>query len=387
MRKKKMVIVALVLCLLLGGLFFCGISSSGQAPKTAYSQFRQQVLQNEIDRVILEEDQVLFRRKGEEQWYQTDHPQTPTFKEELLMAGILVEQKSQPEEVFYEILDWFTSFLLIGIVIVLAVKFLQPFEFKASKKTGKGFSDVIGLEQVKEQMLQVVELMKHPELLKNTGTRQPKGVILSGSPGNGKTLFAKALADESGLAFIATRATDFQSMFMAVGPAKIKKLFRYAKRKAPCIIFIDEFDGIGTRRSYSGSGIETENLRIVTALLNEMDGFSEKDRILVLAATNNPKALDPALIRPGRFDKRFSIGIPDEGQRRELIALYTKDKRLAPDFPKEELVGWTKGMSCAAIESFLNEAALLAERIQKKAIDREILLMLQRGENTGSLQD
>lgn len=376
MGKKWLFIIVLCALLLGGGIISYECLFSGQAKKVDYCSFHQQVQQKEVKSVILDEDEVFFYRKDDEQLYRTDHPQTPTFKEELLLAGITVEHNTQAAEVLYDIFEWFTSLLLIGVVIFLAVKFLHPFEFKVSPKTGKGFSDVIGLEQVKEETLQLVELMKHPELMKESGTRQPKGIILSGSPGNGKTLFAKALADEADINFIPTRATDFESMFMAVGPAKVKKLFRYAKRKAPCIIFIDEFDGIGTRRSYSGSGIETENVRIVTALLNEMDGFSEKEKILVLAATNNPKALDPALIRPGRFDKHFSIGVPKEEERRQLIALYTKDKKLAQDFPGQELVMWTKGMSCAAIESLLNEAALLAERNHKQVIDREIITSL-----------
>ena len=193
----------------------------------------------------------------------------------------------------------------------------------------------------------------------------PKGILLEGEPGNGKTLFAKALAGEAKVNFIPAKATDFESMFMAIGPMKVKLLFRKARRRAPCIVFIDEFDGIGTVRNYSGSAIETENTRIVTALLNELDGFEPTNGVLVLAATNSIQALDPALIRPGRFDARFCVPYPDYNARVQLAEMYSKGKNPASECTPEAIAKMTDGYSCAKIESVLNRAALLAGQAER----------------------
>lgn len=199
----------------------------------------------------------------------------------------------------------------------------------------------------------------------------PKGILLEGKPGNGKTLFAKALAGEAKVNFIPAKATDFESMFMAIGPMKVKILFKKARTKAPCIVFIDEFDGIGTRRNYSGSAIETENTRIVTALLNELDGFQANQGILVLAATNSISALDEALIRPGRFDAKVTVPFPDENSRKELIKMYSVNKDLDTECSVEKLAVLFNGFSCAKIESVLNRAALLSKQSQKAKISLE----------------
>ena len=202
--------------------------------------------------------------------------------------------------------------------------------------------------------------MKKPAEYAKRGIRMPKGILLEGEPGNGKTLFAKALAGEAKVNFIPAKATDFESMFMAIGPLKVKLLFKKARRRAPCIVFIDEFDGIGTIRNYSGSAIETENTRIVTALLNELDGFEASNGVLVIAATNSIKALDPALIRPGRFDAKLTVPYPDEAARRQLVEMYTRGKQPVAECSPETLAKLFNGYSCAKIESVLNDAALLA---------------------------
>ena len=232
-----------------------------------------------------------------------------------------------------------------GIVFIAFRKFISPNTFKVVRKTGVKFDDVVGMDNLKRDMTQVMEIMKAPAAYAKKGIRMPKGILLEGDPGNGKTLFAKALAGEAKVNFIPAKATDFESMFMAIGPMKVKLLFKKARRKAPCIVFIDEFDGIGTVRNYSGSAIETENTRIVTALLNELDGFEPTQGVLVLAATNSIHALDPALIRPGRFDAKFSV-----------------PSALAKMF---------EGFSCAKIEASLNRAALLAGQGGREAFTLE----------------
>ena len=221
------------------------------------------------------------------------------------------------------------------------------------------------MENIKKDMVQIVKMMQNPSEYAKKGMRLPKGILLEGAPGNGKTLFAKALAGEAKINYIPAKATDFESMFMAIGPMKVKLLFRKARKKAPCIVFIDEFDGIGTIRNYSGSAIETENTRIVTALLNELDGFEKTDGVLVIAATNSIKALDPALIRPGRFDAKLTVPYPDFEARKELIQLYTKGKNPAQECTQEKLAKMFENFSCAKIETVLNRASLIANQQER----------------------
>lgn len=216
------------------------------------------------------------------------------------------------------------------------------------------------MDNLKRDMLKIIEIMKNPAEYSQKGIRMPRGILLEGAPGNGKTLFARALAGEAKVNFIPAKATDFESMFMAIGPMKVKLLFSKARKKAPCIVFIDEFDGIGTKRNYSGSAIETENTRIVTALLNELDGFTPNEGILVLAATNSRQALDEALIRPGRFDAKYIVPYPDYAARVKLIQLYSIKKKAAPSCSPETLAKKFERFSCAQIESVINKAAIIA---------------------------
>ena len=214
----------------------------------------------------------------------------------------------------------------------------------------------------------LVDVLRNPEKYSGKGLRPVKGVILEGTPGNGKTLFARALAQESGVNFIATKGADFQSAMMSMGPRKIRMLFNKGRRHRPCIIFIDEFDSIGERRNYAGTGIDKENNRIITAMLNEMDGFSAGNGILVIGATNSYASLDPALVRPGRFDLKYTIGNPDAATRARLVQIYTRDKALAPDVTSEVLVTAFDGLSCAAIETVLNQAQALCRMSGSEAI-------------------
>ena len=208
--------------------------------------------------------------------------------------------------------------------------------------------------------MQAVDILKHPKEYAAKGIRQVSGIMLEGNPGNGKTLFARALAGEANVNFIATKATDFQSAIMSIGPSKIKALFRKARANKPCIIFIDEFDGIGEKRNYSGTGIDKENNRLITAMLNELDGFSRESGVMVIAATNNYKALDEALVRAGRFDKKYTVPYPDFNTRLELIRIYTKNKKIDSRLPIEKLSEAFEGLSCSQIETILNEAAMIA---------------------------
>lgn len=259
-------------------------------------------------------------------------------------------------------MDGIFNVLFFGLIAFGIYKLIDYSKktFRVVKHTGVTFNDIAGMDGVKKDMMTLVDVLKNPETYKTKGIRPIKGVILEGPPGNGKTLFAKALAQEANVRFIATKGADFQSAMMSMGARKIKMLFSKANRNKPCIIFIDEFDSIGERRNYAGTGIDKENNRIITAMLNEMDGFVANNGLLVIAATNSFASLDPALVRPGRFDLKYHIGDPDLNTRIQLVKLYTKGKVLSPELNENNLASCFDGLSCSAIEALLNEATAIA---------------------------
>ncbi len=339
--------------------------------KVTYAVFWKAVELNDVDSVEFDGDKIHFRTNGTGMPFITDNPHSPVLQEELMKRGIEVTVVKDGTEILSLIFDVIFYVFFFGVIIIAFRKFISPNTFKVVHKTGVKFDDVVGMDKLKRDMVQVMEIMKNPAAYAKKGIRMPKGILLEGEPGNGKTLFAKALAGEAKINFIPAKATDFESMFMAIGPMKVKLLFRKARRRAPCIVFIDEFDGIGTIRNYSGSALETENTRIVTALLNELDGFEASNGVLVIAATNSIKALDPALIRPGRFDSKLTVPYPDEAARAKLIEMYSRGKKLAENCKTEELVRLFNGYSCAKIESILNGAALRAGQNNREAINIE----------------
>lgn len=350
-----LIAVAAALCLICKDLFL-----DTKAERVPYAVFYENVQKGSVSRVTLQSGSIKFTDSVTNMAFITENPDSPTLKEFLLLHGVTVKEDKDPSQIISLALDILFYAIFFGIIFMAFHKFISPNTFKVVRNTGVKFSDIVGMEGLKRDMAQVMDIMKNPAAYAQKGIRAPKGILLEGAPGNGKTLFAKALAGEAKVNFIPAKATDFESMFMAIGPMKVKLLFRKARRRAPCIVFIDEFDGIGTRRNYSGSAIETENTRIVTALLNELDGFEPTRGILVIAATNSVKALDEALIRPGRFDAKISVPYPDEASRVRLVEMYTAGKQRSADCTNEALAKRFAGWSCAKIESILNRAALIA---------------------------
>ena len=359
MKLKAKFIIPLAV-LLAGGIFFYDSFLVQKPKELPYSHFYDLVQNKKVLSAKISEDEIYF--KTEEKEFRTQNPDSPTLKEFLLRNGVAVQTEKSAAALVSLALDILFYAIFFAVIIGVFRKFISPNTFKVVKKTGVKFSDVVGMEDLKRDMASVMQIMKNPREWEKKGVRLPKGILLEGEPGNGKTLFAKALAGEASVNFIPAKATDFESMFMAIGPLKVKLLFAKARRRAPCIVFIDEFDGIGTRRNYSGSAIETENTRIVTALLNELDGFEPTKGVLVVAATNSVQALDSALIRPGRFDARFKVPYPDESARVQLVQKYTKAKNRAASCSDQKLAQLFEGFSCAKIESVLNKAALLASQ-------------------------
>ena len=358
MKRKNLFIYIIILIGLAVAGYFAWDYFSAKKTYVPYSQFYELLEKNQVSSALIKADSIEFTCEGKD--FKTENPHSPSLEENLLKKGVKVTVEKDSGEIFSLIFDIIFYVFFFGIIIVVFRKFISPNTFKVVHKTGVKFDDVVGMENLKRDMTQVMKIMQNPREYAAKGIRMPKGVLLEGEPGNGKTLFAKALAGEAKVNFIPAKATDFESMFMAIGPMKVKLLFRKARKQAPCIVFIDEFDGIGTVRNYTGSALETENTRIVTALLNELDGFEPTKGVLVLAATNSIQALDPALIRPGRFDARFCVPYPDYKARVQLVKMYSAGKNPAAECTPETLARITDGYSCAKIESALNRAALIA---------------------------
>lgn len=233
------------------------------------------------------------------------------------------------------------------------------------------FDDVAGADEEKEELKEIVEFLKSPKKFIELGARIPKGVLLVGPPGTGKTLLAKAVSGEAGVPFFSISGSDFVEMFVGVGASRVRDLFEQAKKNAPCIVFIDEIDAVGRHRGAGMGGGHDEREQTLNQLLVEMDGFGVNEGVIILAATNRPDILDPALLRPGRFDRRVFVGLPDIKGREAILKVHSKGKPLASDVKLEELAKSTPGFTGADLENLLNEAALLAARKNKKRIDMD----------------
>ena len=229
------------------------------------------------------------------------------------------------------------------------------------------FDDVAGLEEEKHEMIEIVDFLKNPKRFYEMGAKIPRGVLLCGQPGTGKTLIAKAIAGQANVPFISMSGSEFIEMFAGLGASRVRKLFEKAKKISPCIIFIDEIDAIGARRS-SGGGAETENNQTLNQLLVEMDGFDTEETIIVLAATNRPEMLDKALLRPGRFDRRITIALPDLRGREQILNIHAKSKKFAGDVNLKSIAEDTAGFTGADLANILNEAAIIATINEHEAI-------------------
>eukprot|EP00413_Alexandrium_margalefii_P036932 CAMPEP_0204583914 /NCGR_PEP_ID=MMETSP0661-20131031/46042_1 /ASSEMBLY_ACC=CAM_ASM_000606 /TAXON_ID=109239 /ORGANISM="Alexandrium margalefi, Strain AMGDE01CS-322" /LENGTH=517 /DNA_ID=CAMNT_0051593311 /DNA_START=1 /DNA_END=1554 /DNA_ORIENTATION=- len=240
-------------------------------------------------------------------------------------------------------------------------------------ETGVQFSDVAGIDEAKEELTEIVDFLKAPERFVKVGAKIPKGVLLTGPPGTGKTLMAKALAGESGVPFIQASASEFIELFVGVGASRVRDIFKQAKEKAPCIIFIDEIDAIGRQRGAGMGGGNDEREQTLNQILTEMDGFEGNTGVIVVAATNRSDILDNALLRPGRFDRRVQVGLPDVKGREQILNVHIKNKKIADDIKLTDVARRTAGFSGADLENLMNESAILTARRKKQAItDQEI---------------
>ena len=242
------------------------------------------------------------------------------------------------------------------------------FKNQADEKKKTTFDDVAGADEEKEELEEIVEFLKNPEKYNTLGARIPKGVLLVGPPGTGKTLLAKAVAGEAGVPFFSISGSDFVEMFVGVGASRVRDLFDTAKKNSPCIVFIDEIDAVGRQRGTGLGGGHDEREQTLNQLLVEMDGFGANEGVIMIAATNRPDILDPALLRPGRFDRQVMVGYPDMNGREAILKVHSREKPLSPDVKLKNVAKQTAGFTGADLENLLNEAALLAARKDKKAI-------------------
>lgn len=289
--------------------------------------------------------------------------------------------ESDPPESKFSFFNMLPTILMVGMVIFLIYFMMtqggsgKAFQFgknkaRMYKDNGRSitFKDVAGLKEEKEELKEIVDFLKNPVKYTKLGARIPKGVLMVGSPGTGKTYISKATAGEAGVPFFTISGSDFVEMFVGVGASRVRDLFEQAKKNSPCIIFIDEIDAVGRKRGAGLGGGNDEREQTLNQLLVEMDGFDENSGIIILAATNRPDVLDPALLRPGRFDRQIVIGMPDIKAREEIFKVHTKNKPLAEDVSPEILAKRTPGFSPADIENLVNEAALLTARRNGKMI-------------------
>ena len=270
-KNKKKISRLVLLLLLIAGAVYLLFGDNEKGTYMEYKDFCIAVENQQIASAVIDTDRVEFWKHGEETLYYTENPEYEGFKEKLLLAGVKVDNQAADEDPLIYVLDVLFYVVFLGVVWFGSQKIMKENKdtFKVVRHTGVSFENIAGMDELKNEMSYAVDILKNPEKYKQQGIRPTKGIVLEGPPGNGKTLFAKALAQEAGMNFIASKGADFQSALMSLGPRKIKKFFKKAQKYRPCILFIDEFDGIGEKRNYGGSGIDKENNRLITVMLNE----------------------------------------------------------------------------------------------------------------------
>ena len=389
----KYLIFSLVLIIILG---FIGYSyyENKKEEDLAYTEFITRVNKNEVEQMKLTTGsnniEVMFKAIGEnanlsekERTEKVIVPSLQAFMEWIqekianneIDAKLIQEPINPMVNISERLLSLLPTILLV--VLMLMIFKMQGlggdngkvYGGEENKKTNVKFDDVAGLDEEKGELVEIVDFLKKPEEYQKMGAKIPRGILLYGKPGTGKTLIAKAIAGEAGVPFISMSGSEFIEMFAGLGASRVRKLFERAKKLAPCIIFIDEIDAIGSRRT-SNSGAESENNQTLNQLLVEMDGFETSETIIVLAATNRPEMLDKALLRPGRFDRQITVPAPDLLGREAILKLHCRDKKIAPDVDFKEIAGDTSGFTGAELANILNEAAIIATREKHEAISK-----------------
>lgn len=377
---KKLVLYLLIIAIAVFAIDSLAGQNTNKA-EMSYTGFVQQVQQKKVDSVTITNDHGIKGKLKNGTDFVSYAPSDDTLIKTLTDNGVEITA-APPEQP-----SWWVSLLgsAIPIIILVVVFFfimqqtqggggrVMNFGKSRAKMMGDGnvkvkFSDVAGAEEAKQELTEVVEFLKDPGKFTSIGATIPKGVLLAGPPGTGKTLLAKAVAGEAGVPFFTISGSDFVEMFVGVGASRVRDLFGQAKKNAPCIIFIDEIDAVGRQRGAGLGGGHDEREQTLNQLLVEMDGFGANEGIITLAATNRPDILDPALLRPGRFDRQVVVGRPDLHGREAILKVHARNKPLADDVDLKTIAKKTPGFTGADLSNLLNEAALLAARLNKKVI-------------------
>ena len=347
-----------------------------------FSEFMTKLDKGELERVIIESSHIsaIMKDKTRIRTYSVEYPELVQL---LRDKGVQIEAKPPEESPWYIrfLVTWVPSVLFLGLWFFLMRQMGGPMGGKALS-FGKSrarllteerkkvlFSDVAGIEEAKDEVLEIIEFLKDPRKFQRLGGRIPKGVLIVGPPGTGKTLLAKAIAGEAAVPFFSISGSDFVEMFVGVGASRVRDLFEQGKKHAPCIIFIDEIDAVGRLRGAGLGGGHDEREQTLNQLLVEMDGFDTTEGVILVAATNRPDVLDPALLRPGRFDRQVVVNRPDLKGRSEILKVHAKKVPVAANVDLEKIARGTPGFSGADLENLVNEAALWAARLSKKEVE------------------
>ena len=372
--------------LLIGVLMILLFNLLSSPKKTAeeivFSDFIQQVQTGNVTQVVIKDNSISGRLKDGKSFKTYAPPHYDKLVDTLQEKNVKIEAKPPDENPWY--VNFFFSFGPILLLVVIWIFFMRQMQTGGNKALSFGkarvklasdkavkltFADVAGIEEAKDEVSEIIDFLKDPHKFSKLGGKIPKGVLLIGSPGTGKTLLAKAIAGEAGVPFFSISGSDFVEMFVGVGASRVRDLFDQAKKNAPCIIFIDEIDAVGRLRGAGLGGGHDEREQTLNQLLVEMDGFEGKEGIIVIAATNRPDVLDPALLRPGRFDRQVVVPLPDVKGREEILKVHTKGIPLDENVKLEKLARGTPGFSGADLANLVNEAALFAARKNKTTVE------------------
>ncbi len=378
--------IVLVLLLLLNFVLVPWVSER-QIQEVDYGTFMSMTQNSEIGKVDIEDNQILFTNKDNTQVYKTGLMNDPGLTERLYDSG--AQFSSEIVEQASPVVSFLVSFVLPIVIFVAIGNYMSK---KLMEKAGGAnsmmfggigksnakvyvqsthgirFADVAGEDEAKENLQEIVDYLHNPGKYTDIGASMPKGILLVGPPGTGKTMLAKAVAGESNVPFFSISGSEFVEMFVGMGASKVRDLFKQAKEKAPCIVFIDEIDAIGQKRNSGNIGGNDEREQTLNQLLTEMDGFEGNNGVIILAATNRPDSLDPALTRPGRFDRRVPVELPDLKGREEILKVHAKKVSLAPGVDFNTVARMASGASGAELANIVNEAALRAVRAGRKSV-------------------
>jgi len=382
---KNMILWVVIAVVLMSVFNSFGPPTTPRANQLGYSDFIAQVKAGNMSRVTIQ-DRTVHGEMANGERFQTYAPDDPKMIDDLLANGVTVVAKPRDEQGLLTqiFISWFPMLLLIGVWVFFMRQMQGGAGGRGAMSFGKSrarmlgedqvkitFADVAGVEEAKEEVSELVEFLRDPGKFQKLGGKIPRGVLMVGSPGTGKTLLAKAIAGEAKVPFFTISGSDFVEMFVGVGASRVRDMFEQAKKHAPCIIFIDEIDAVGRHRGAGLGGGHDEREQTLNQLLVEMDGFEGNEGVIVIAATNRPDVLDPALLRPGRFDRQVVVPLPDVRGREQILKVHMRKVPISDNVKPSLIARGTPGFSGADLANLVNEAALFAARANNRTVDME----------------